>query len=235
MRARESLDIVCDSSSIISLTDSCLVNVLYFLADMFDGKFIISKGVENECVRRPMGMKSHALGALIIRKAISDGILFVYEESVKESGKEIMDLANHSFFIDGRPLHLVDEGEAETLALAQRIGSSTLLMDERTTRILYEEPMRLARHLEDEFRKKVRVDYRRLYKFLRRVGKINFIRSTELVAVAYEKGFFSSFGKMEKVALESSLYALKFSGASTGFEEIKSYVEKLGFKRSEYK
>ncbi len=231
MAIKTSNDIICDSSSIISLTDSCLVNVLYFLSGKFKGKFIIPKGVEEECVRKPMGMKAHAMGAIIINKAIEDRILRLYEGDVQGEGGEIMQLANNSFFLGDKPLHLVDMGEAQMLAVAAKTGAKTMLMDERTTRMICEEPDALAKHLEAEFHRGVRIDAQALGEFSKLVGKPNFLRSTELVVVAYEKGFFRPFGKSEGIALEAALYSLKFSGASTGFEEIGDYVTKLGIEK----
>ncbi|OIO21918.1 hypothetical protein AUJ17_00110 [Candidatus Micrarchaeota archaeon CG1_02_47_40] len=223
-------DIICDSSAIISLTDSCLIDVFYFLAPKFAGKFLIPASVEDECVLRPMKMKSHAMSAMRIGKALRDGVLCKYSEEVQGLSEEIAFLANNSFFIGKKPLRLVHGGEAQMLAAAVRAGSKNLLMDERTTRMLCEEPHALARHLEEEFKCGVKIDFETLSKFGRIVGKPSFLRSTELLIIAYEKGYLSHFGEMERPALEASLYSLKFAGTSTSFDEIDSFLGKKGLK-----
>ena len=48
-------------------------------------------------------------------------------------------------------------------------------------------------------------------------SKYRFIRSTEMVYVAFKKGLISLNGKK---ALEALLYATKFKGSSVSYEEI---------------
>ena len=113
------------------------------------------------------------------------------------------------------------------LGVAVKTGSRNMLMDERTTRMICEEPSALAKHISREFRKEVKVDWEKIKELNKLVGKVIFLRSTELVIVAYEKGYFAGFGEMKKNALEASLYSLKFAGASTGFREISTYIKSL--------
>ena len=52
---------------------------------------------------------------------------------------------------------------------------------------------------------------------LRTLGQFRFIRSSELVYVAYKKGFIKL---NDKRALEALLYATKYKGCAISWEEI---------------
>ena len=58
-------------------------------------------------------------------------------------------------------------------------------------------------------------------------AKLQLFRSSEMLAAAYEKGYFSSLGGLELKTLEAGLYSLKFAGCAISFEEINSYIDSL--------
>jgi hypothetical protein len=45
--------------------------------------------------------------------------------------------------------------------------------------------------------------------------------------LAYEKGYFKSFGRLQTEALEAALYKVKYSGCSISFDEIMDYVSRV--------
>jgi hypothetical protein len=213
--------ILCDSSSLISLTDTCLESVLRFFhrSNVF---FIIPPSVEYEIITKPlqMKMKAYQFSAMRLKKLMEDEVLMKVEAETDAPAKEILQLTNSIFFARGKPLHMVDMGEAEMIALAKNLRITTLLMDERTTRMLVEAPFEIKDHLEEELKVNIMVNSNNLQRFSDIVSGMRVIRSSELVAVAYEKGYFDNFGNEKKKMLESALYKTKFSGCSIRFDEV---------------
>jgi hypothetical protein len=220
--------IICDSSSLISLTDSCFVRALYFLKRRFSGKFFIPPSVEEECVSRPRRLMQHAMHALRLRRAINDRVIEVVCSPDRKSTSEVRFLANSTFFAGGTPLKLLHEGESEVLALAEELSVNCILMDERTTRMMVESPEGLRTLLARELRREITINEENLASFLRLAKGFTFFRSSELLLLAAEKGFFADYGELEAEAVEAALYKLKFAGCSVGFNEIEAYFARKG-------
>jgi len=232
--------IVCDASSLISLTDSCFVHVVYFLKKKYRGKFIIPPSVERECVEQPLHMKNYALHAIRLKRAIAEGMIDVVDAKPEQTAarggahspeanreaEEIKFAANNMFYANGTPIRLLHAGEADVLSLALEIGVDNLLMDERTCRMLCEDPESLRQHLEHELGKPVTVNEGHMAQFSRATKSLRFFRSSELILLAYEKGYFADYGELERDAVEASLYKLKYAGCAIGFGEIGDYVRK---------
>jgi len=218
--------IVCDASSLISLTDSCFVHVVYFLKKKYRGKFIIPPSVERECVEQPLHMKNYALHAIRLKRAIAEGMIDVVDAKPEQKAEEIKFAANNMFYANGTPIRLLHAGEADVLSLALEIGVDNLLMDERTCRMLCEDPESLRQHLEHELGKPVTVNEGHMAQFSRATKSLRFFRSSELILLAYEKGYFADYGELERDAVEASLYKLKYAGCAIGFGEIGDYVRK---------
>ncbi len=218
--------IVCDSGSLISLTSSCLMDLLYFFSKK-DIKFVIPPAVKEEAVDYPVrrGIKRFLFSALRINNAIKNGTLTAVEDpGISIETRRMMELANNMFFVRGKPLKLIHAGESEMLVLAHQVGIDYLLIDERTTRMLIEAPFRLKEHLEKEFGINVMINKNNFKQFREMFGSMNVIRSSELVMLAYDYGFFNKFEDMKKQVLEAALYRIKFSGCSIGFDEIREYL-----------
>jgi predicted nucleic acid-binding protein len=217
--------VLCDASSLISLTSSCLEHTLYFFHDSFGVKFFIPQSVEEEVVKRPLSLRSkiHCFSALRIKDMINDGIVEVVSESMAQETKRLMELGNKIFYARGKPVNIIHEGETEMLALAGKLQIESLLMDERTTRILVEDPGAMKDHLQKEFDATIMVNRNALSQFLSSIGSMEVIRSTELLYLAYEKGFLDSFQGIAAEAAEAALYKLKYSGCAISFHELEEY------------
>jgi hypothetical protein len=215
---------ICDSSALISLTDSCFVHALYFLKRKHKGSFIIPPSVQYECVEHPMQMRMHAIHAIRLKRAVADGTIEVVDLPISEKVAEIRWTANNLFFAGGTPLKLLQAGETEMLALANEIGVQNLLIDERTTRMLSEDPEALRLHLEEEFHRPLSVNEENLSNFLRYTKNMRFFRSSELLLLAYERGYFKEYGELEKEALEAALFRLKYAGCAVGMGELEGYI-----------
>ncbi|MBM3229930.1 hypothetical protein FJZ26_05840 [Candidatus Parvarchaeota archaeon] len=220
-------DFICDSSSLISLTDTCFLPAISTICSSFDGSFLIPKSVEAESVTTPVKNKAYALNALRIKHAIDRGILKVSPFDASMHASQIMEIANNVFFLSGKPMPLLHQGESEILALCDALGINNVLIDERTTRMLIESPLLLKDHLAKEFKKNIGTNEENLGKFQKLTSSLNLFRSSELLILAYEKGYFSSLGALELDTLEAGLYSLKYSGCAISFEEIVTFVESV--------
>jgi len=219
-------DILCDSGVLISLTAGCLDNILYFFAEHHKMRFVIPPSVEEEVVTRPMynGLKKHLFSAIRIRDAIDDGVIVVVDAKVEDQAKRMMHDANNLFYIKGKPIRLIQFGESEMIALALELGIDDILIDERTMRMLIEAPFKLKEHLESEFQVSVMMNKGSYRDLSSKTRSLKALRSSELVVLAYEQGFFKNFQKLQREALEAALYKMKYSGCSISFEEISTYM-----------
>lgn len=216
--------LIFDSGTLINLAMNGLLGILPALKKKFDGKFLITKKVKWETVDKPIEIQRFELEALRIQELIESKVLELPEsleipdKIIEEEAKVLLDQANHYMQANGRWLEIVSEAEITCLALydeCERRGISSLIaIDERTTRLLAENP----NALEDLISKKLHAPARLIEKDFKIFSKYKFIRSSELVYVAYKKGLLEI--KSPKI-LEAALYATKFKGSSISWEEIK--------------
>ncbi len=218
-------DILCDSGSFISLTSTCMDNIMYFFAENFNVRFIIPPSVEEEAVTYPLRkkMKKHSFSAIRILDLMNDGVIMKTETDASDEAKRIMKLANNLFYVKGKPVRILHMGEAEMLAMANKLGIEYILIDERTTRMLIEAPFSIKMHFEEEFRANVMLNKNNLRELTKITEGLHAMRSSELIILAYEKGFFKRFQGMEMEALKAALYRVKYSGCSIRFSEIEEY------------
>ena len=214
--------LIFDSSSIITLTMNGLVDLLYDLKKLFKGKFIITKSVKYETIDRPIGIKKFELAALEVNQLLKDKILEmpdslnINEEEIKAKANEILNKLNNSFLAREEFMHIIDSGEASCLALSlicqEKNIENIIVVDERTTRMLGEAPENLRRLFESKLHTKVS-----LKQDLSSLHDMKFIRSSELVYIAYKKGLINL---KDGNVLDALLYATKFKGASISQQEI---------------
>ena len=223
--------LIFDSGTLITLSMNCLLDVVRELKKGFDGKFLITKEVKSEIVDKPLTIKKYKLGALRLKSLIDDGTLEfptslnIDEKEITRLSNEILKSANEIFYSDNRSIHIIDTGEASILALnkllKQRNINSLIAMDERTTRMLCEKPDNLKILLEHRLHKKIKQ---------MKLGddsfhNAKFVRSTELIYVAFKKGIIKN---QSKEMLDAMLYGAKFKGAAISGDEIKE-MEKMGY------
>lgn len=221
--------IVFDAGPVISLTTNNLLWLLEKLKQKFRGEFYITSGVRYELVKRPLETKKFKFEALQVERQIENGILSVVEDdAVKLKSKELLNLANSTFFAQGNPIQIVQTGEMETLAFAMLRNPDAIVVDERITRLLVENPDNLKSLLERRLHTRIIVDKNKLKSFQEQVRHISLIRSIELVAIAYELGFLDeyivSIPKARQELLESILWGVKLNGCSVSEDEIKQIV-----------
>lgn len=215
--------LIFDSGALINLSMNGLLDILEKLKKDFKGKFLITKEVKYEVVDRPIGIYRFELGALRVQNLIDSGVLEspstlgISNELIAKKTEELMKIANHSVQVNSRFVDIVSKGEMSCLALSQELSDkkieNMIAIDERTTRILSENPESMERMMSEKIHKKVYVNEESLKAF----SEFKFMRSSEIVYSAYKKGLTDVKGKK---ALEALLYATRFKGASISFEEI---------------
>ena len=215
--------LIFDSGALINLSMNGLLYILEDLKKKFDGKFIVTSQVKYETVDRPIEIERFGLGAMMIQNLIDEGVLDnigtldLTEEQIKEGTKRLMDEANHAMKVKNDWVHLVEEGEMSCLAVSnilnERKIENIIAIDERTTRMLGENPGNLERIMSEKLHQRVQIVADNLDSF----ENVRFIRSSELVFVAYKKGIIKLEGKR---VLEALLYATKYKGSSISFDEI---------------
>ncbi len=226
-------EVVCDSSSIITLAEVCLLDVLSEMARS-GAKFYIPLGVKKEIVDTPISTKSFRFEAVRILNLIEKGVLTLIDKEnvsaeAREIGGKIMEVANSIFSCEGRPIHLIDYGECDALGLALSIGCETILVDEKTTRLLIENPDALRQSLESRMGKRVDTSRDKLSELSSVLSSLSAIRSAEIVAVAFEEGLFKKVccNAHGKEVLSGALVAIKENGCSISEKEIEEYLSML--------
>lgn len=215
--------IIFDAGPIINFSINGMLDILENLKNSFDGKFIITEAVKKEVVDHPINVPRFELGALRVQALIDKNILElpssmnIKSETINKETQRIMSIANYYIFSRESWINILSEGEASCLALSNELTKQNIeniiAIDERTTRILAEKPENLKKLMEDRLHTNVKAQLSNLQEF----ANFRFVRSTELVYIAYKKGLLNLQGKK---ALEAALYATKFKGSSITFEEI---------------
>lgn len=215
--------LIFDSGTLINLSMNGLLYIIDALKNTTDVKFLITEQVKFETVDRPSGIPRFELGALRIKQMISQGTLQmpgslnIPQESIDLTTKEFMEIANHTVEARGKWIQIVSDAEMSCLALSKELTEkgieNMIAVDERTTRLLAEKPENLQKLMSERHHFPVQLERNNFQEF----KKFRFIRSTELVYVAYKKG---ALHLKDPKALEAALYATKYKGAAVSFDEI---------------
>lgn len=216
--------IAVDSSTLISLSQTGQVDILDFLSNHLDGNFVIPPAVRHETVVHPLHVKRYALSALRMNRLIQKGSLQVRDPpGLLQNSKDLAHLANNLIFVHGRPLQLLQEGEIQCLSLLCLGVAQAIAVDEKTTRLLVESPSTLLERVATEFDSGVGFNEKNLRSWYALLPKTTVIRSTELIAVAASKGYFSQYRPLEAEALSASLAAVRNAGCSLTENELEEY------------
>jgi len=215
--------IIFDASTLISLSMAGLLPELKELKKRFNGKFIISQKVKEEAIDVPIKIKRFQLEALKIKALLNEKILELPialgldDKEIRTKANEILDRANTAFHGADKDIHLIELGEASALAISQMLNDkkikNVIAIDERTTRSLSETPEELKKYLEKKLHAKITVKKENLEFF----KQFQFLRSTELIYVAYKKGILRFDGSEN---ISAVLYALKYKGCAISGKEI---------------
>ena len=218
---------VIDTGTMISLSGTCLMNVFkaFVLTNRID--LMISSTVAQESVWKPITNMRFALNAARIKYAMSEKTIKVIPVTNELTllQQRIMTLANNTFFTKDGALKIIQAGEAEALALAKIFDAHALFIDERTTRSLIENPLRLKQVLERRQDAPVRVNQQNVDAIKQMFPKLLMFRSVDLIACAFEQDLFDHELAHSKLELEASLYAAKYAGCAVSEKEINEYLK----------
>ncbi|MBD3247151.1 hypothetical protein GF378_00845 [Candidatus Pacearchaeota archaeon] len=216
--------IIFDASTLISLSMNGLLEVLIDLKKQFKGKFLITRLVKEEVIDRPIKTKRFGLEALRVKKLLDNKVLEmpsslgIKSQDVEEKTQKIIDIANSMFVGKGKNIELIHNGEASCLALSRLLLDKkiphVIAIDERTTRMLGEKPENLKKLLSRKMNTKIKLKQKD-FKYFR---GFKFIRSSELMYVAWKKGLIDL--KDGGSVLDALLFAVKFKGCSISNDEI---------------
>ena len=220
--------IIFDASTLISLSMNGLLDKLEKLKGIFQGKFLITQEVKYEVIDRPINVKRFELEALRIKRLLEDKILEMPEslgitsKEITEKTEKILEIANRMFIGNNKEIKLIHNGEASCLALSRILLDKkiphVIAVDERTTRMLGEKPEKLKELLQKKMSTRVKL-VKSDFKYFR---GFRFIRSTELLYVAWKKGLVDL--KDGRKVLDALLWAVKFKGCAVSSDEIKEIM-----------
>ena len=222
------MKIVFDSGVLISFSETCFLSLFKNLKDNL-GEFIITKNVKYEAIDRPKNVMRFKLSSIRIDEQLMGGVFTIAQGSkeLDAATKKILDLTNNMFYVRGKPIKIIQIGEAESLALIGLTEASYLAVDERTTRMLIEEPYALLSIFKRKYNTgNINFDKNRYLKFKETIGNVQSVRSVDLFSYAYNNNLLTDVYK-DKDALKAVLYALKFKGCAVSFEEINQYVSEM--------
>jgi len=227
--------IVFDTGPVISLSTINLLWILEPLKEQFRGDFYITRGVYNELIEKPLSTKKYKFEALQILPLINNQVLKVIDnEIIKSKADELLELANSIFKARGNWIKIVHHTEMEVIATALYLGSNAIVVDERTTRVLIEEPKLVAERFRKRLHTHIEINGENLNRFKKEVGRLRVIRSVELATIAYELGLLSRYMYREEektvphlrqVLLEAVLWGIKLNGCSISGDEIDDIVK----------
>jgi hypothetical protein len=221
--------IVFDTGPIISLTMNNLLWVLDELKRLSNAKFLITDLVRRELVDNPLEKtKKFKFEALQVLDCIENGTLEVVEsENIASQTKELLAVANSCFRAFNHSMNLIHDAEMSAVALYLRKDADAFVVDEKTTRLLIENPRKLHNILKHNLHTKVEIDKNKVKEF-RKMATVRMIRSVELVTVAYEKGlldrYLARIENPKKTLLESVLWGVKLNGCAVSKGEIEQIL-----------
>ncbi|MEM1535181.1 MAG: hypothetical protein QW199_00635 [Candidatus Pacearchaeota archaeon] len=223
VQARKAL--IFDASSIITLNMIGMLELLKELKIGFDGKFLITRDVYNECVNVPIEIKKYELRALMIKKFVEERIIEVInDKELDKRTDQILNEINSIFHVNNEKIKIIHRGEASCIALYELLNlkDKALVIDERTARMILENPESLAKLIEGKVHRKIYINQKIASQFKNKNFKI--IRSSEILIIGFEKrktGF-----EDNKEGLDALIYGAKAYGCSISEEEIAQILQR---------
>jgi hypothetical protein len=221
--------IVLDTGPIISMVTNNLLWLLEPLKNHFKGDFFITKNVKMEMIDHPMQTKKFKFEALQVLNLLENNVIEVADNSeIQDKAVKIFDSSNSIYQAKGKAISILHRTDTECIAAAVYLSADALVVDERTLRLVIEEPEKLRYILEHKLHTKVTIDDKALRRFKSETKLVKVIRSIELVTVAYELGLLNKYilhlDQPKKNLLDAALWGLKLNGAAVSEEEIKEII-----------
>lgn len=221
--------LIFDSGPIISLATNNLLWILEPLKKEFSGRFCMTEAVRRELVDRPLEIKRFEFEAIQVESLIEKGVLEIIDNSyIMENTPKLLNTANGIFRAYGNFIKIVHFAEMSVIAAAAEMNSDAIVIDEKTTRFLIEDPGRIVEILRKTLHTSISVSENNLKEFNNSVKGIRAIRSIELVAIAYERGLLNGYitkrANARRELLDGVLWGLKLNGCAVSKEEIEQII-----------
>lgn len=222
-----------DTGPVISLVTNNLLWILEPLKERFGGEFFITNAVKKELLDRAFKTKRFEFEALQILRLINKGVISVETNSkITETAKQLLFLANHSFRAHNKFIEIVSEAEIETLAADAVLDADATVIDERTTRMLLENPNKLRELMEGKLHTDIKMNEQNVAEFRKSLEDVQVIRSTELITVAYKMELFKEYlpesseiiKNPKELLLDALLWAVKIRGCAVSGKEIERII-----------
>jgi predicted DNA-binding protein (UPF0251 family) len=215
--------LVFDSGPLINLSMNGLLYLLEKLKKASNTKFIITLDVKHETIDCPLEIQRFELEALQLKQLMDSKIielpdsLGISQGELAEKTSSLKNIANNLLYQGNSPIEIVSQSEMSCLALSEILTEkgieNIIAIDERTTRMITENPKNLENIISNKIHQQVKLSNKNITEF----KQFKFIRSSELVFVAYKKGLSDI---KDKKVLEAMIYATKFKGAAISWDEI---------------
>jgi len=221
--------LVFDAGPIISLATNNLLWIIEPLKKRFDGEFYITEPVKRELVDNPLETKKFKFEAIQVEKLIEDKTLKIIDNSfIREETPRLLNMANGIFKAFNNYMKIVHFAEISVIAAAINLNANAIVIDEKTTRFLIENPKVIIEILRKTLHTSISINESNLKEFRNKVKDIKTIRSVELVTIAYEHGLLNSYitkiPDAKKNLLESVLWGVKLNGCAVSKEEIEQIL-----------
>ena len=221
--------IVFDAGPIISLATNNLLWILPHLKKEYNGKFCVTESVKRELIDHPMETRKFKFEAIQIQRLIEEGTLEVMgSEFIDAQTPRMLETANRIFMAFNNYMKIVHYAEMSVIAAAMEQKSDAIVIDEKTTRLIMENPKLMMEILRKTLHTPIKLNENNLKEFRNMAKDIKAIRSVELVAIAYEQGILDEYiTKMpdaRKNLLESVLWGVKLNGCAVSKEEIEQIM-----------
>ncbi|MEM4719809.1 MAG: hypothetical protein QXG18_03040 [Candidatus Pacearchaeota archaeon] len=213
--------LVFDSGPLISLTLSGILEIIEKIKKQItEIEFVLTPQVKIETIEKSKINKKFSLEAfklerLIEKKVFSLSSNFVSDNELSKETQKVLSFSKQLIKVYGQNVQLIQEGEASCIAFAKIAKEKSLIVsDERTVRLITESKEILKEMMEKKLHTQVFLNEKN-FKFFK---DLKYIRSSELVFYAFEKGLIDLEKKSE--ILEALLYSLKFNGTAISNKEI---------------
>ena len=221
--------LIFDAGPVISLATNNLLWVLEPLKKKFDGNFYITESVRGELVDRPLETKKFKFEAIQVESLIEKGVLEIIDNNfIRESTPRLLNIANEIFKAYDNYMKIVHFAEMSVIAAAISMNSEAIVIDEKTTRFLIENPRLIVEILKKTLHTQISINENNLKEFNNTAKNIKAIRSIELATIAYELGLLNSYitkiADARKNLLEGVLWGLKLNGCAVSRDEIDQIV-----------
>lgn len=223
-------NIVFDTGPIITLTMNNLLWTLESLKEKSDVNFYITDSVKKELVDNPLNKTMRfKFEALQVLKCIEQGTIEVIDNpEIKNQSQKLLSLANNCFMAFGHNMNIVHEAEMSVIALYLQKNADALVVDEKTTRLLIENPKKLHIIIDHNLHSKVILDKDNLSEFAKMTKNVKIIRSVELAAISYERGLLDKYipniDNARQILLQSVLWGFKLNGCAVTKKEIEQMI-----------